>query len=89
VLISRKKFGFGYRRNEEEKAGSMAIFCALCAQPGINLPEDWREYENRYVDGCRYLIATEISLQGCPVHARVHDGRELPGRAHEDEKSRE
>jgi hypothetical protein len=27
----------------------MAIFCALCAQPEINLPEDWREYENRYV----------------------------------------
>ncbi|KAH9012492.1 hypothetical protein EDB85DRAFT_2076743 [Lactarius pseudohatsudake] len=34
-------------RDEEQKPGSMAIFCALCAQPGINLPEDWREYENR------------------------------------------
>ncbi|KAF8261039.1 hypothetical protein EI94DRAFT_1773540 [Lactarius quietus] len=46
VLISRKKFGFGYGANEEEKPGSMAVFCALCAQPGINLPENWREYEN-------------------------------------------
>jgi hypothetical protein len=27
----------------------MATFCALCAQPGINLPDDWREYENRWV----------------------------------------
>ena len=27
----------------------MAIFCALCVQPGINLPKDWREYENRCV----------------------------------------
>ena len=27
----------------------MAIFCALCVQPGINLPENWSEYENRYV----------------------------------------
>ncbi len=27
----------------------MAIFCALCAQPGINLPDDWREYKDRYV----------------------------------------
>ncbi|KAI9431655.1 hypothetical protein H4582DRAFT_1822223 [Lactarius indigo] len=46
VLISQKRFGFGYGGDEEQKSGSMAIFCALCAQPGINLPEDWREYEN-------------------------------------------
>ncbi|KAI9436339.1 hypothetical protein H4582DRAFT_1816946 [Lactarius indigo] len=46
VLISQKRFGFGYGENEEQKPGSTAIFCALCAQPGINLPEDWREFEN-------------------------------------------
>ncbi|KAH9015061.1 hypothetical protein EDB85DRAFT_1898928 [Lactarius pseudohatsudake] len=46
VLTSRKRFGFGYQADEEQKPGSMAIFCALCAQPGINLPEDWKEYEN-------------------------------------------
>ncbi|KAH9015214.1 hypothetical protein EDB84DRAFT_1567796 [Lactarius hengduanensis] len=46
VLTSRKRFGFGYEANEEQKPGSMAIFCALCAQPGINIPEDWKEYEN-------------------------------------------
>ncbi|KAH9170154.1 hypothetical protein EDB89DRAFT_1908022 [Lactarius sanguifluus] len=46
VLTSQKRFGFGYKANEEQKPGSMAIFCALCAQPGINLPEDWKEYEN-------------------------------------------
>ena len=45
-----KRFGFGYSEeseDEDKQAGSMAIFCALCAQPGINLPENWREYENR------------------------------------------
>ncbi|KAI9435991.1 hypothetical protein H4582DRAFT_1817148, partial [Lactarius indigo] len=46
TLISRKRFGFGYGENEEQKPGSTAIFCALCAQPGINLPEDWRVFEN-------------------------------------------
>ncbi|KAF8274718.1 hypothetical protein EI94DRAFT_1768561 [Lactarius quietus] len=46
VLISQKKFGFGYSGNEEQKPGLMAVFCALCTQPGINLPENWREYEN-------------------------------------------
>jgi hypothetical protein len=40
----------------------MAVFCALCAQPGINLPEDWREYENRYVNRHLYLIAADTSL---------------------------
>ncbi|KAF8260224.1 hypothetical protein EI94DRAFT_1773742 [Lactarius quietus] len=49
ALISRKRFGFGYEKNEEAKPGSMAVFCALCAQPGINLLEDWREYKNSKV----------------------------------------
>ncbi|KAF8262215.1 hypothetical protein EI94DRAFT_1773257 [Lactarius quietus] len=41
-----RRFGFRYGEINQEKPGSMAIFCALCAQPGINLPENWREYEN-------------------------------------------
>jgi hypothetical protein len=62
VLISHKRFGFGYGQGEEQKPGSMAIFCALCAQPGINLPEDWREYENRYVYGYWHRVADNRSL---------------------------
>ncbi|KAN0127856.1 hypothetical protein V8E53_014303 [Lactarius tabidus] len=46
-LLRVKRFGFGYEENEEPKPGLMAVFCALCAQPRINLPEDWREYKNR------------------------------------------
>jgi hypothetical protein len=49
TLITRKRFGFGYGESEDPKAGSMATFCALCAQPGINLPADWRLYKNRWV----------------------------------------
>ncbi|KAH9168198.1 hypothetical protein EDB89DRAFT_1836947, partial [Lactarius sanguifluus] len=60
VLISQKRFGFGYGEDEEQKPGSMAIFCALCTQPGINLPEDWREYENRCINGHCYLEAANI-----------------------------
>jgi hypothetical protein len=36
VLMSWKRFGFGYSGNENEK-------------PGINLLEIWRKYENRCV----------------------------------------
>ena len=57
-----KAFGIGYSGNEEQKLGSMAVFCALCAQPGINLPEDWREYENRYANRFLHLIAADILL---------------------------
>ncbi|KAF8264986.1 hypothetical protein EI94DRAFT_1590553 [Lactarius quietus] len=46
ALTSHKRFGFRYGEINQDKPGSMAIFCALCAQPGINLPENWREYEN-------------------------------------------
>ncbi|KAH8991305.1 hypothetical protein EDB86DRAFT_2806719, partial [Lactarius hatsudake] len=54
------QFGFGYGEDEEQKPGSMAIFCALCAQPGINLSEDWTEYENRCINGHCYLEAADI-----------------------------
>jgi hypothetical protein len=40
----------------------MAVFCALCAQPRINLPEDWREYKNRYVNGHQYFIEAAYIL---------------------------
>ena len=89
ALISQKRFGFGYEENEGTKPGSMAVFCVLCAQPGINLPDDWREYENRYVNRHQDRIAAEKFLQQSPLHARFHDGQELPGRAHENEKFRE
>jgi hypothetical protein len=63
ALATQKRFGFGYGENEDPKPGSMAIFCALCAQPGINLPGDWREYENRCVYRYHYLIAADIPFQ--------------------------
>jgi hypothetical protein len=65
----------------------MAIFCALCAQPGINLPEDWREYENRYVYIYRHLEAADILFQQKPFYARLYDGWQLPSEAYEDEES--
>ena len=85
ALVTRKRFGFGYGENENPKPGSMAVFCALCAQPGINLPENWREYENRCVNGCCYLEAADIFFQQKPFYARLHNGWQLPSRAHEDE----
>jgi CxC2 like cysteine cluster associated with KDZ transposases len=43
-LKLRKWFGFGHRELLPTK-GSMALFCAACPQPGVNLPAD---YMTRY-----------------------------------------
>ena len=52
----------------------MAIFCALCAQPGINLSEDWREYENRCIYRYDHLEAANILFQQISFYARLYDG---------------
>ncbi len=65
----------------------MAIFCALCAQPGINLPEDWREYEDRCIYRHCYLEAADTLYQQEPFYVRLYDGWQLPSGAHEDEES--
>jgi hypothetical protein len=43
-LKLRKWFGFGHRLLSPTK-GSMALFCAACPQPGVNLPGD---HKTRY-----------------------------------------
>jgi hypothetical protein len=43
-LKLRKWFGFGHRSMSPTK-GSMALFCAACPQPGVNLPAD---HKTRY-----------------------------------------
>ena len=63
ALTTQKRFGFGYGEDENLKPESMAIFCALCAQPGINLTGDWREYENRCVYIYCHLVAADILFQ--------------------------
>lgn len=29
--------------------GDLAIFCSICPQPGINIPDDWKEDPQRYL----------------------------------------
>ena len=41
-MKERKWFGFG-NRAEEPQAGELALFCPACPQPGINLPDNWKE----------------------------------------------
>ena len=42
-LSNRKWAGFGHDTERYPGPGDLAIFCPSCPQPGINLPENWRE----------------------------------------------
>ncbi|KAN0139578.1 hypothetical protein V8E53_002607 [Lactarius tabidus] len=55
----------------------MAVFCALCAQPGINLPEDWREYENRGFMMDRNFQAEHMKMRSPENDVPVSKGAEF------------
>ncbi|KAH9012753.1 hypothetical protein EDB85DRAFT_2158724 [Lactarius pseudohatsudake] len=57
-LKSRMQSGWGHQQvGDSTNDGSMAIFCPACPQPGINLPNDWKD---RYHDDPNQLIRTFI-----------------------------
>ncbi|KAH9016537.1 hypothetical protein EDB84DRAFT_1567201 [Lactarius hengduanensis] len=57
-LKSRMQSGLGHQQvGDSTDDGSMAIFCPACPQPGINLPNDWKD---RYHDDPNQLIRTFI-----------------------------
>ena len=43
--------GFGHKTADvnDPAAGELSIFCPACPQPGVNLPTDWKNDENRYL----------------------------------------
>lgn len=43
--------GYGNRKSKvsEVKAGQLSVFCPACPQPGINIPDNWREDTARHV----------------------------------------
>ena len=46
-LMLRMEFGWGYYDGSPPPEGQLAYFCPTCPQPGVNLPDDWKEDENR------------------------------------------
>lgn len=35
--------GHGHEPNKEVPPGGLALFCAACPQPKVNLPENWKD----------------------------------------------
>jgi hypothetical protein len=49
-LKNRMQSGIGYQPQDDSPTdGSMALFCPACPQPGINLPNDWKQRYKLYV----------------------------------------
>jgi hypothetical protein len=42
-ISARIQAGYGHNPERSVTPGTLAIFCPTCPQPGVNLPEDWRE----------------------------------------------
>ena len=57
--MARINSGLGHDTKDELQPGSLAIFCPACPQPGINLPEDWKNDERRCVS--LYFLNTKFS----------------------------
>ena len=47
-LQSRKWFGFGHNETKKPENGDLALFCPACPQPGINLPDDWKNQPEQW-----------------------------------------
>ena len=41
--------GYAHEPNKTIPQGGLALFCAACPQPNINLPADWEKDVNQYV----------------------------------------
>ena len=59
-LKQRKSTGTAYSTATEIAPGGLAFFCPACPQPGINLPDDWKNDPNPY----EILI---FMLESCPL----------------------
>ncbi|KIM50696.1 hypothetical protein SCLCIDRAFT_144829 [Scleroderma citrinum Foug A] len=49
TITVRKRAGFGHDTEKDPGPGDLAIFFPTCPQPGINLPENWREVYARFL----------------------------------------
>ena len=48
-LDLQARFGFGHDREKVPGNGDLAEFCPACPQPGINIPDNWKELPNQSV----------------------------------------
>ncbi|KAF6747984.1 hypothetical protein DFP72DRAFT_1074860 [Ephemerocybe angulata] len=55
-MILLKRHGFGHEgRGRKPEKGELALYCAICPQPGINLPSNWKSLTELWLYK-RYIV---------------------------------
>ncbi|KAG1838555.1 hypothetical protein F4604DRAFT_1572198 [Suillus subluteus] len=62
-LMNRKRFGFGHDTEVNPGTGDLALFCAACPQPGINMPVDWQDHYESWLVMQRYVVDGNFTAQ--------------------------
>ena len=64
-IVARIRAGYGHNTEAVVEPGALAIFCPACPQPGVNLPDNWREDERRLALISLVCLFADNSLVGC------------------------
>ncbi len=72
-MKARLSAGFGHRQ-DQVKPGDLAVRCPACPQPGVNLPDNWKEDSEQYVPSslsvshsraiCRWKYTRTVVMDG-------------------------
>lgn len=58
--------GFAHgHKGETPGKGQLALFCPVCPQPDINLPQNWKDDPNSYVSSFLPVIAKIVPDKAC------------------------
>ncbi|PPQ94598.1 hypothetical protein CVT25_010606 [Psilocybe cyanescens] len=65
--------GYGHKQEDPRNppAGSLSLYCPTCPQPGINLPDDWKNDPNRSV--YKRIFVTDGNFKADHVRQKCND----------------
>jgi hypothetical protein len=63
-ISARIQAGYGHIPEESVTPGGLAVFCPTCPQPGVNLPDDWREDDQKYGEPPKLIKSLKSMLGG-------------------------
>lgn len=71
-ISARIQAGYGHHPEEPLEPGGLAIFCPACPQPGVNLPDNWREDAKRYAKLLGATKVTKVYMQMAIYEEHCH-----------------
>ncbi|KAH9912597.1 uncharacterized protein B0H18DRAFT_889665 [Fomitopsis serialis] len=81
LLRAMMQFGFGPKWRGEPGTGDLALFCAACPQPGVNIPDDWDSDPNAYIYARGYVMDGNFSAEHTKMRKPGNDVPLMPGKA--------